>query len=409
MAESAAAFLLRYDIGRVAELLPIRYQRMQADAFTFFRGSAPLYYARFGNDPRLLACPSGWLCGDAHVENFGSYRGDNDLVYFDLNDFDEALCGPLLWDVGRLAVSVVLAGAHFGLTPAERQAGARELLSVYAAALATGKSYLLERATATGVVLHLLKHVAHRTPRTLLKGRALRRHGWHLHHSPTLIPLPSQEQAAVQDAVEAWRRAQDVPPTGPVLDVAQRVAGVGSLGVSRYAVLAEHLNPRKLPVLLDLKLALPAAPSRCGGAAKPPGWTSQAQRVVQAQTWLQAVPPALLQAMELRGQPFVLRALQPEADKLDFVNHKHGKAAFLAALPDFARLLAWAHLRAAGRRGAATPDALQAFGAAPAQWQAEVLHFATQAATQVRKDHREFRAAYWAGALFKSPALLAVS
>ena len=44
-----------------------------------------------------------------------------------------------------------------------------------------------------------------------------------------------------------------------MLDVAQRVASVGSLGVPRYIVLAQHRRPRKLPILLDLKLAPPAA------------------------------------------------------------------------------------------------------------------------------------------------------
>jgi hypothetical protein len=33
-----------------------------------------------------------------HIENFGSYKGDNRLVYFDIGDFDESLLGPSAWD-----------------------------------------------------------------------------------------------------------------------------------------------------------------------------------------------------------------------------------------------------------------------------------------------------------------------
>ena len=39
MSETVAAFLLRHDSGRVAELLPVRYRRMQDNALAFFRGA----------------------------------------------------------------------------------------------------------------------------------------------------------------------------------------------------------------------------------------------------------------------------------------------------------------------------------------------------------------------------------
>ncbi|MFD1466634.1 DUF2252 family protein [Hymenobacter caeli] len=402
--ESVAEFIQRHDAGRVPELLALRYHRMQVDALAFFRGSAPLYYARFRAEPLLGASPAAWLCGDAHVENFGSFRGDNRLVYFDLNDFDEAVLGPVLWDVGRLVVSVLLAAARFGLPPAARQALAQELVAAYAAALAAGKAYQLERATARGVVQHLLTAVAQRRQRALLAGRASRRGGWHLlpREAPTLRPLPPAEHRAVLHALEAWRQAQGHPPCGPLLDVAGRIAGVGSLGVPRYAVLAEALRPGKLPRLLDLKAAAPAAPAiYCPGPQ--PAWPSEAARVVAAQVRLQAVPPALLQALALAGQPFVLRALQPVADKLDFSNFTHGAAGFRAALPTFGRLLAWAHLRAAGRQGAAGPDELMAFGEAAADWLPGLLHFATAAKAVVREDFHSFRRACRAGQLPTAP------
>jgi uncharacterized protein (DUF2252 family) len=132
MADSIADFFTRYDAGRRPELLPLRYYRMQGDAFAFFRGSAPLFYQEFGRAVLLRNSPVAWLCGDAHVENFGSYRGGNGLVYFDANDFDEAVRGPLLWDVARLVVSLLLAGTYLGLSPAQRKAAARTALSAYA-------------------------------------------------------------------------------------------------------------------------------------------------------------------------------------------------------------------------------------------------------------------------------------
>ncbi|QKG51876.1 DUF2252 family protein [Hymenobacter sp. BRD67] len=297
---SLSAFFQLHDAGRVPVLLPLRYHRMQADALAFFRGSAPLYYARFGAAEAVAGGPVGWLCGDAHVENFGSYRGGNKLVYFDLNDFDEAVLGPLLWDIGRLVVSARLAAAHFGLALAEQQTCVKQLLLAYTSALAAGKAYLLERATAHGLVRQLLKAVQQRRQRDLLAGRASRRGGWHLRacKSPTLRPLPLAEYLAVRHAVEAWRQQQPSPPCGPLLDVAGRIAGVGSLGVPRYAILAQSRQVGKLPLLLDLKLALPAAPlAFC--AVPQPVWPTEAARVVAAQGYMQAVCPALLQPLTL--------------------------------------------------------------------------------------------------------------
>ena len=318
-------------------------------------------------------------------------------MYFDANGFDEAVRGPLLWDVARLAVSVLLAGTSLGLSPAQRQAAARIALTAYAAALATGKPFLLERATTKGVVRRFMKTVARRRRRDLLRAHACRHHGWHLQPQSTLYLLPKAERKTVLKTFEAWRRAQVDPPYGLALDVAQRVAGVGSLGVPRYIVLAQHPRPHERPVLLDLKLALP--PASQGTRISQPHWSSEAHRVVQTQTWLQAVPPALLQVVPLANQPFVLRALQPVADKLDFGHLAHNKGAFRAALPDFAQLLAWAHLRAAGHRGAASPDVLQAYGADAGRWQEGILRFATAAAGEVKKDFRAFKAACRTGAL----------
>jgi len=389
-----AAFFRVCDAGRVAALLPLRYARMRADALAFYRGSAPLFYARRAYDPALTTGPRGWVCGDAHVENFGSYRGANGLIYFDLNDFDEAVLGPLLWDLGRLVVSVRLAAAHAGLPPhaQTRQAGC--VLNAYAAALAGGKTYLLERATARGLVRHLLGQVRARQQRVLLAGRVSQRGGWHFlsAKATNLRPLPLHEYVAVRGVVEAWWSAQPHPPFGPLLDVAGRVAGVGSLGAPRYALLTRSLRPDKLPRLLDLKLALPAAPAPYVTAPEP-GWSSEAGRVVAVQELLQAVCPALLQPLTLGGQPFVLRDLQPVADKLNFYQFAHDPATFEAALPDFGNLLAWAHLRAAGRHGAAGPDELADFGQKVSGWRPALLAFAADVQTEVETDYQAFKRA----------------
>ena len=91
----------------MADLLPIRYARMRASPFAFFRGAAALMAADLAFTPttgiRVQAC------GDCHVENFGGFGTPERRLVFDINDFDETLPAPWEWDVKRLAASVVLA------------------------------------------------------------------------------------------------------------------------------------------------------------------------------------------------------------------------------------------------------------------------------------------------------------
>jgi uncharacterized protein (DUF2252 family) len=93
--------LQQFDQGRDPERLAMKYARMRVSPFGFLRGSCHLFYEQlpiacaFAVD----AAPHAWICGDAHMENFGCYKGDNRLAYFDLNDFDEATLAPLTWDL----------------------------------------------------------------------------------------------------------------------------------------------------------------------------------------------------------------------------------------------------------------------------------------------------------------------
>ena len=98
-----------FDRGREAERLARKYASMRASAFAFFRGTAHLFWEDLARAPiRLPTAPLAWASGDLHLENFGSYRGDNRLPYFDVNDFDEACLAPAPWEVARFLTSVHL-------------------------------------------------------------------------------------------------------------------------------------------------------------------------------------------------------------------------------------------------------------------------------------------------------------
>ena len=103
--------------SRVQELVPIRYGRMLASPFTFYRGAAAIMAMDLAKTPQ-----SGFgvqLCGDAHLSNFGIFAAPDRRLVFDVNDFDETLPGPWEWDVKRLAASFAIAGRDRDFTPKE--------------------------------------------------------------------------------------------------------------------------------------------------------------------------------------------------------------------------------------------------------------------------------------------------
>ena len=99
--------------GRILDLIPIRFGRMSASPFAFYRGSAALMAADLATTPtsgiRVQAC------GDAHLMNFGGFATPERSVIFDINDLDETLPAPFEWDLKRLTASVVIAAQHLRL------------------------------------------------------------------------------------------------------------------------------------------------------------------------------------------------------------------------------------------------------------------------------------------------------
>jgi len=120
--------LERQASSRVGRLVPLRYGRMLASPFAFYRGAAAVMAADLAGTP--ASGLEAQLCGDAHLSNFGGFASPERRLVFDLNDFDETLPGPWEWDVKRLIASFSLAARERGCSDRERariiEAAARE-------------------------------------------------------------------------------------------------------------------------------------------------------------------------------------------------------------------------------------------------------------------------------------------
>jgi uncharacterized protein (DUF2252 family) len=121
--------LSKSNAGRVEALIPIRFGRMSASPFAFYRGSAALMAADLATTPtsglRVQAC------GDAHLMNFGAFATPERNVIFDINDLDETLPAPFEWDLKRLAASVVIAAQHLKLPDSDAARVATDLVREY--------------------------------------------------------------------------------------------------------------------------------------------------------------------------------------------------------------------------------------------------------------------------------------
>ncbi|HVR53405.1 MAG TPA: DUF2252 family protein, partial [Pseudorhodoferax sp.] len=121
----------QYNAGRDPERLALKYAKMRADPFVFLRGTCHLFYARLPTRGVFKSAPPVWCCGDLHLENFGSYKGDNRIAYFDINDFDEAVLAPATWDLVRLLASLRVGAASLGLQPMAAEGLCTAFLSGY--------------------------------------------------------------------------------------------------------------------------------------------------------------------------------------------------------------------------------------------------------------------------------------
>src|SRR5262249_15336124 len=88
--KGASCSLAEVDRGKAPELLEIKYARMLASLWTFFRGSAPLFYARLPQASVLEDAPPAYASGDVHFSSFGVYMGDMGNALLDITYFNDA-------------------------------------------------------------------------------------------------------------------------------------------------------------------------------------------------------------------------------------------------------------------------------------------------------------------------------
>jgi uncharacterized protein (DUF2252 family) len=407
------ALLAAQDSSRVAELVPLRYERMRASPLGFFRGAAVV----MAND--LAATPaSGFaaqLSGDAHLLNFGGFASPERDLVFDLNDFDETLRGPFEWDVKRLVTSFEIAGREGGLGKRERHIAAHTAVRTYRETMRTlarlgDLDVWYARLDARRVEAELKRSGGRGLRRSVRRSEAKAyRHDRLLAASklthtvdgtrrfvarpPLLVPV---EDASLTPLLqELFRRyLRSLPAERRTLlerfeyvDLASKVVGIGSVGTRCWVVLLLG-SDRRDPLLLQIKEAQPSVLEPLIGAS---GYATHGQRIVEGQLLLQAASDIFLgwahSEHELAGgtRDYYVRQLWDWKLSVDLERiSPQGLAAY-------ARACGWTLARAHARSGDRV--AIAAYLGAGESFDRAVATFARAYADLNEQDHRRLAAA----------------
>ncbi len=346
-----------FNKGRFAETLEIKYRLVREDKFRFLRATTHLFYEDTPKGSFLFNSPYAWICGDLHLENLGSYKADNRVAYFNVNDFDECLLAPCLLDVYRLIVSVIVSSKSLELSTTETSSLCGLYIDKYLETLKQGYIRTLEKQTARGVIKKFLKNVSQRKRKDFLKAHTYRKNNAYkliIAQSHTL-PLPDSKKAEVTAQIEKWAKQKQDSSFYKVHDVAFRIAGTSSLGMERYVILVEGRGAPNGAFLLDLKETAPSCAAK-HVPSKQPVWKDEASRLIEVQKRMLSAPPALLADITMGKKSFILKELQPTADRIDYTIFKGNSKKLKNMLEDMASISAWDNLRTGGRQGSAIAD-----------------------------------------------------
>jgi len=411
--------------GRVKALVPLRYGRMLASPFTFFRGSAILQ----ANDLATTA-NSGFcfqICGDCHLMNFGGFATPERALAFDINDFDETAIGPWEWDLKRLSASLYIAVRHLG----HRDRLADEVVALavhsyqYWTSVYSQMSPLelwcelitfarLEELSPTDDARQRIRDgiakASRRTHETILPKLAHQRDGlWQIHDvPPTVFHVHGKNTLFTHEddwlGLGDWRTLMKpiyehyLKSLGTVRrtlldhfamqDMAFKVVGVGSVGTRCLVLLM--IDQHEKPLFIQFKEASTSVVSRYFGA---PGPKHQGRRIVDGQRLMQgASDPFLGWTTGPCGRAIYGRQLRDM--KVSATLELFAKETFR----QYAGLCGWVLARAHAKAGGLATEVASYLGNGDQMAESLVL-YSRAYADQIEKDYEVFREACRSGRL----------
>lgn len=393
--------LLSATDGRLPRLLPIKYHRMSASPFAFFRGAVAIMAADLGRQPHTGLTVQ--LCGDAHVQNLGSFETPDGRMVFDINDFDETIAGPWEWDVKRMASSIVLAG----LESDHRRSGCADAAEAFVDSycrsieeladqpVLVAARHLIHRLKKAQPISAALTQAARASPLELLKKYTEPAGNGRVQFKKiesVLWRLQGANRREVLEALPLYR--ESLPPERlrlfdffrPV-DVAFKIVGTGSVGLRDHIVLMEG-NGSGDPLFLQIKQEVASA---YAPYLKHQTYQNQGYRVVEGQRKMQPASDLLLGWTRIGEHDYLVRQLNDHKVGLD-LQQLRGNG--LSSLADVAgELLARDHARSGD------PLAIKAYIGSCAKVVSAIVKYALEYSEITEADFGAFQKAMKDGQL----------
>ncbi|MFC4610231.1 DUF2252 domain-containing protein [Streptomyces maoxianensis] len=317
----------------------VKFRKMAASAFAFYRGTACLFYNDLGRERHggpFLDERTGrvWIHGDLHAENFGTYMNSNGRLIFNVNDFDEAYVGPFTWDLKRLAASLALVGYTKALSDGQITGLVRICAAAYRErihALAAGAKhdevppFTLD--TAEGPLLDALRDARSLTRFSLLDSMTeIRDFERRFAPGGGSIELDAATRYKVLAAFDGYletlpESSLTRPDSYRVKDVVgRRGIGIGSAGLPSYNILLEgNSDALENDVVIYMKQAqTPAVSRHIDDTTVREYFQHEGHRTVISQRALQDHADPWLGWTELDGTGQLVAEVSPYAVDLDW-------------------------------------------------------------------------------------------
>jgi uncharacterized protein (DUF2252 family) len=384
-----------FNSGRNPAFLKLKYEKMRADKYSFFRATTHLFYNDVSPNSFLHEAPDVWLCGDLHLENFGSYKGDNRVAYFSINDFDECILGPCLLDIVRMLSSIYVASRNLGISSRGAHEITKLFVDTYFDKLKQGYIRVLEAETTRGVIKQFLEELKTRKRKIFLKSKTTKKRGKTklLIDNKHTIFLPDVEKKPIIKSINLWASHLKNPDFYKICDSSYRIAGTSSLGLNRYVLLVKGNGAPNQNYLLDIKETKESCLEKCIKTVQPK-WSSKAQRIVEVQKCFLSDPPALLGSVDINKKNYVLKELQPTADRIDYTLFKGRQKELQEIIKNMACIYAWSNLRSSGRKGSAIADDLIKFAENKKKFKKKLINYAFSYSKKVQMDYQIYCKAF---------------
>ncbi|MBW4624337.1 MAG: DUF2252 domain-containing protein [Brasilonema octagenarum HA4186-MV1] len=406
--------------SQLPQELATKMQKMKASPFAFYRGTAHIFYRDMQTLPSSGFVNSStsaiWLEGDMHMQNLGGMRDSNGNNVFDTTDFDEGYLGPYVWDLRRMAVSILLAAKENGLSSSDGQDIVRNFLDAYLNKMSDFKgtndelSYRLESGNTSGVVKDLIQQAAGKSRSNFLnKYTQINTSGNRVFQTTfELQAVSSSTYSAITTAMSSY--IASIPSSKrynnnyyTLKDIRLKLgSGTGSLGKYRYFLLIEGSSlASDDDQILEMKQETSSAVAIAAPNLLPSSvyGNHEGQRVTTATKAMLSNTDPLVGYTTVSSITFMLHEKSPYQEDFDYTLLT-SKSKFMDAMAYAGKVVAKNHaISDKDYDSSIVPysvdkEVTDVISGNKAGFKNEIVNFALDYATQVEYDYASFVDAY---------------